>query len=139
MSAVPAVPSVSPRRRAPGQWREASLRLVPSPGRRAPRAAFVAFVMAILGAGLVGLLLLTTSMQQGAFALFDAQREIGDLRQERATLAAELASREAPGALARAASLAGMVPNDTPAFLDLETGTIRGELVPAAPRPGARR
>lgn len=134
-----AAQAVGPRRWAPGQWREASLRLVPTPGRRAPKSAFVALVVAILGAGLVGLLLLTTSMQQGAFALFEAENQIGDLRQERQTLAAELASRESPQALAQAAALAGMVPNDTPAFLDLESGTIRGELVPAAAPPGGRR
>lgn len=130
---------VGPRRWATGQWREASLRLVPTPGRRAPRSAFVAFVMGILGAGLIGILLLTTTMQQGAFALFEAEKQVAGLRQDRQTLAAELASREAPGALARAAALAGMVPNDTPAFLDLDTGTIRGELVPAAAPPGVRR
>jgi hypothetical protein len=134
-----AVQTAGALRRVPGQWREASLRLVPTPGRRAPRAAFVALVVAILGTGLIGMLVLTTSMQQSAFALFDAQAEISDLRQERQTLAAELAAREAPASLAKAATLAGMVPNDTPAFLDLDAGAIRGELVPAPARPGGSR
>jgi len=126
-------------RLVPDSWRESSLRLVPTPGRRAPRAAFVTVVMTILAGGLVGLLLLTTSMQQTAFALFDVETEIAGLRQDRQSLAAELAAREAPGALASAAALAGMVPNGSPAFLDLDAGTIRGELVPAEAPPGARR
>ena len=124
---------------APSHWREASLRLVPTPGRRAPRAAFVAVVMLVLGIGLVGLLLMTTGMQQRAFALFEMQSEVADLREQRQTLTAELAQREAPGALAKAATLAGMVPNETPAFLDLESATILGEIAPAPEPPGGGR
>ncbi|MGB9372774.1 MAG: hypothetical protein WCA82_01295 [Jiangellales bacterium] len=124
---------------APTHWREASLRLVPTPGRRAPRAAFVTVVMLVLGTGLVGLLLMTTGMQQRAFALFEMQGQVADLREQRQTLTAELAEREAPGALAKAATLAGMVPNDTPAFLDLESATILGEIVPAPVPPGGGR
>ena len=138
MSAVPNLPA-RPLLLGVGHWKQASLRLVPTPGRRAPRAAFVGLVMAILAAGLIGLLLLTTSMQQSAFALFDAETQIAGLRQERQSLAAELAAREAPASLAEAAALVGMVPNDAPAFLDLDAGTIRGELVPAPAPPGARR
>ena len=108
-----------------------SLRVVPALGRRAPRAAFVALVLGLLAAGLVGLLLLTTGMQQRAFALFDLENEITDLREQRQLLVADLASRESPAALAESARLLGMVPNDTPAFLDLETGTLLGELLPA--------
>jgi hypothetical protein len=124
---------------APSHWRATSLRLVPTPGRRAPRAAFVTVVMLVLGAGLVGLLLVTTGMQQRAFVLFEMQGQVADLREQRQTLTAELAEREAPGSLARAATLIGMVPNDTPAFLDLESSTVRGELVPAPVPPGGDR
>lgn len=138
MSAVAAAGATA-RRLVPPQWRDASLRLVPTPGRRAPRAAFVAVVLTILGVGLVGLLVLTTAMQQRAFALFEVETQIANLREERQLLTAELAGRESPGALAEAAGLLGMIPNDTPAFLDLDTGTIRGELVPAPLPPGGDR
>ncbi len=127
------------RRSVAAHWRAASLRVVPTPGRRAPRAAFVAVVLATLAAGLVGLLLLTTSMQQRAFALFELETEIAALREDRQLLTAELAGQESPARLAEAAGLLGMVPNDTPAFLDLQTGRIRGELVPAAYPPGGVR
>lgn len=127
------------RRAVSAHWRTASLRLVPTPGRRAPRAAFVAVVLSVLAAGLVGLLLLTTSMQQRAFALFELETEIAELREERQLLTAELAERESPARLAEAAGLLGMVPNDTPAFLDLQTGRVRGELVPAPYPPGGIR
>ena len=138
MSAVQAA-GTSAMRFVPDRWRASSLRLVPTPGRRAPRAAFVSVVMALLAGGLIGLLLLTTGMQQSAFALFDAETEVAGLRQERQTLAAELAAREAPAALASAAALTGMVPNNSPAFLDLDAGTIRGELLPAEAPPGGHR
>ncbi len=126
-------------RLVPGHWREASLRLVPTPGRRAPRAAFVAVVMGVLALGLVGLLVMTTGMQQRAFTLFELENEIAGLREERHMLTADLAAREAPGALAEAAALTGMVPNDTPAFLDLDAAVVRGELVPATAPPGGGR
>jgi hypothetical protein len=130
MSAVHAA-GTSALRLVGDQWRSASLRLVPSPGRRAPRAAFVGLVVAVLAVGLVGLLLLTTAMQQRAFALFEIENEIAGLREQRQILTAELAQLEAPGALAEAAGSIGMVPNDTPVFLDLESGALRGEVVPA--------
>lgn len=138
MSAVHAA-GTSALRLVGDQWRSASLRLVPMPGRRAPRAAFVGLVVAILGVGLVGLLLLTTAMQQRAFALFEIENEIALLREQRQILTAELAQLEAPGALAQAAAEIGMVPNDTPVFLDLESGALRGELVPAPPPAGDTR
>lgn len=138
MSAVHALGTTA-RRLVPDQWREASLRLVPTPGRRAPRAAFVSLVVALLGVGLVGLLVLTTAMQQRAFTIFEVENEIAGLREERQMLTAELAELEAPGALAEAASRVGMVPNDAPAFLDLEAGTILGELAPAPWVPGGNR
>lgn len=138
MSAVQAA-GAGALRLVPQNWRTASLHLVPTPGRRAPRAAFVALVVGVLAVGLVGLLLLTTAMQQRAFALFDMQNEIATLRLERQTLTAELAAREAPDALATTAARLGMVPNESPAFLDLESGNLRGELVPAAAPPGGGR
>ena len=125
-------------RLVPEPLRAASLRLVPRPGRRAPRAAFVALVLAVLAVGLVGLLLLTTQMQQRAFTLFEVQTDVTVLREQRQTLKAELALRESPGSLAESARLLGMVPNESPAFLDLESGAIRGELVPTSATGAAR-
>jgi cell division protein FtsB len=99
----------------------------------------VGVVLSVLAVGLVGLLLLTTQMQQRAFALFDLQSEIGALREQRQSLQAELAQLEAPASLAESARLLGMVPNQSPAFLDLDSGTVRGELVPAPAQVGAVR
>ena len=115
----------------------ASRRLLPGSWTIPARAAFVAMVLTVLAAGLVGLLLLTTGMQQRAFTLFDLENEITDLREQRQLLVADLASRESPAALAESARLLGMVPNDTPVFLDLDRGTLRGELVPADAVPGS--
>lgn len=119
--------------------RAASLRLVPAPGRRAPRAAFVALVLGVLAVGLLGLLLLTTQMQQRAFTLFDLQNQVDTLNEQRQTLQTALAQKESPASLAESARLLGMVPNQSPAFLDLQTGTIRGELVPAPAGAGGGR
>jgi hypothetical protein len=123
----------------PEPLRAASLRLVPQPGRRAPRAAFVAVVLGVLGAGLLGLLLLTVQMQQAAFTLFDVQTDIARLSEQRQSLQTTLAQKESPASLSESARLLGMVPNETPAFLDLQTGSIRGELTPAPAVAGAGR
>jgi hypothetical protein len=131
--------AAAPRHLVPPPLRAASLRLVPHPGHRAPRAAFVALVLTLLGAGLVGLLILTTTMQQRAFTLFEVQAEISELQVVQQTLQTQLAEKQSPASLARSARLLGMVPSATPAFLDLSTGEIRGELVPAAAPPGALR
>ncbi|HMG29133.1 MAG TPA: hypothetical protein VK585_03310 [Jiangellaceae bacterium] len=95
------------------------LRAVPAVAVRPRRAPFVVLVLLLLGVGLVGLLVLSTGLQQGSFELTDLERETTLLRDRQAALADEVARRAAPGTLAERATSLGMVPNDSPIFLRL--------------------
>ena len=109
------------RRVLPGRASSgARLRLVPARVLRARRAPFVVLVLLLLGVGLVGLLLLNTSLQQGSFDLTELGRETALLRDREAVLADEVAQRSAPGALASRARSLGMVPNEAPVFLRID-------------------
>jgi hypothetical protein len=111
------------RRVMPGrQSLRAELRLVPARALRPRRAPFVVLVLLVLGLGLVGLLALNTSLQQGSFELTELERETALLRDRHAVLADDVARRSAPGVLAERARSLGMVPNEAPVFLQVDPG-----------------
>lgn len=89
----------------------------------APRAPFVTLVLAILGAGLIGLLLISSALQKGSFELRDLEQQAQQLRATEAELLHEVAERAAPDELARRADELGMVPADERAFLEVPTGS----------------
>jgi cell division protein FtsB len=97
----------------------AGLRAVPTAAVRPRRAPFVVLVLLLLGVGLVGLLVLNTSLQQASFELTDLERETTVLRDRQTALAEEAARLAAPGSLADRARSLGMVPNESPVFLDV--------------------
>lgn len=101
------------------------------------RAPFVAVILAMLAAGLVGQLLLNTSLQRGSFELYELQSEQSDLADEQQRLEQELAWRESPAALSARARLLGMVASGTPVFLHLDDGSVSGTPTPAPAPPVA--
>lgn len=107
------------------------LRVVPDRPRRSSRVPFVVLMLGVLGVGLVGLLLLNTSLQQGAFAMHDLQGQAEDLRERQAAMEHRVAQLRAPENLARRAREQGMVPNPNPAFLRIGDGTVLGKAEPA--------
>ncbi|MFD2080251.1 hypothetical protein SAMN05421678_110168 [Actinopolymorpha cephalotaxi] len=120
------------------------LRVVPKPEPQQSRAPFVILVVAILGAGLLGLLLLNTTVQQGSFTIHDLSRRTTLLEDRQAALEQQVAVMRAPEHLAGQAERLGMVPNTNPVFLRLRDGAVLGDAVPAkarqtpAPAPSAR-
>lgn len=98
------------------------LRLVPRTRTRPPRVPFVLLVLMLLGVGLVGLLLVNTELQQGAFTMHELEVKLADLRDREAALEREVATLEAPKTLATRAAALGMVPNPNPGFLVLTDG-----------------
>jgi hypothetical protein len=108
------------------------LRLVPSVPVDAPRAPFIVFVIAVLGVGLVGLLLLNTSLQKRAFDVSSLQRSTAALADQQSALEQQAADLSAPAAVASRAAELGMVPNTNPVFLRLSDGKVLGSPVPAA-------
>jgi hypothetical protein len=114
---------MQPAKAAPAA-RRPGLRVVPGGRTRPPRAPFVVLVLLVLGAGLVGLLLLNTGLQQGSFELRDLQREARQLRDQQAALAQEVARRSTPDELAERAAALGMVPATSREYLVLEVSAV---------------
>ncbi|WP_262851903.1 septum formation initiator family protein [Mumia quercus] len=130
MSLAQNAPRRSPVR--PPQQPRRNLRVVPARRPSSPRAPFVLLVVTLLAGGLIGLLLLNTSMQNGAFELAELEKKAETLQSERAQLALEVEQRSTPAALADRASALGMVPNVNPVFLRLKDGSVVGDMVPAS-------
>ena len=101
-------------------------------GNPAPRVPFAALVLTVLALGLVGLLVLNTSLQQGAFYARDLEARAQVLAQEREALQLRVAELREPQRLAERAAAMGMVPNPSPAFLRLSDGKVLGATAQAA-------
>ncbi|MFV2118349.1 FtsB family cell division protein [Streptomyces sp. Act-28] len=108
-------------------------RFVPSGPRTAARTPFVLLVVVLLGGGLIGLLLLNTSLSQGSFKLTELKKRTTELTDEEQALQRDVDARSAPDALERRARELGMVPGGSPVFLEPD-GTVRG-LPGPAPTP----
>ncbi|WP_372727285.1 hypothetical protein [Nocardioides sp.] len=109
----------------------ARLTVVPRRRVRAARVPFVTLVSLVLLGGVVGLLLFNTSMQQASFAATSLEQQAATLTARQQTLQMELDVLRDPQRVARQAQRMGMVTAPTPAFLDLATGQVLGEAVPA--------
>lgn len=102
--------------------------------RHAPRVPFVILVGLVLLGGVAGLLLFNTHMQKNSFTATALEKQAAVLHAQEQQLRLELDELRDPQALAVKARAMGMVPPDSPAFLDLATGRIIGL---AAPSTGA--
>lgn len=134
MSGAAARPALRPAR-LPGESgvRARALRIVAPARSRARRAPFVVVVLALLSAGLVGLIVTNTALQDQAFRLADLQSRATALEIQQQELQREAERRAAPAALAEDALRLGMVPNATPVFLRPSDGAVIGVPTPAEP------
>jgi cell division protein FtsB len=108
------------------------LTVVPKAASPARRLPFVVLVIAVLAAGLVGLLLLNTSMERGAYQVTAMRDQAAALSAQQQSLQLEVAALQDPQAVAEKALQLGMVQNPSPAFISLATGQIVGRSVPGA-------
>jgi hypothetical protein len=119
--------------------------------RPAPRVPFAILVGLVLLGGVAGLLLFNTHMQRNSFYETSLQTKADDLHAQEQALKMQLDVLRDPQTLADRAIHLGMVPPDSPAFLDLRTGRIIGNgdpssglntfrvNPPAAAKPGSLR
>jgi hypothetical protein len=127
-----AVPAAEPRRGpapapVPAPRPRPPLKLVPAPRRRpARRTPFVLLVVAVLGAGLVALLLINTGVAQDSFQLTDLRRQSDLLQDREQALEQEIAHLSTPGRLAREAERLGMGPGTGPTFIEVPGGAVAG-------------
>jgi hypothetical protein len=117
---------------------KARLSVVPRTRTRTSRLPFVTLVSFVLLAGVVGLLMFNTSMQQAAFAATSMEQQASTLTAREQTLRMELDGLRDPQRVARQAQRMGMVIPATPAFLRLSDGEVLGTPTPAT-RDGALR
>lgn len=99
----------------------------PQPQPRLSRVPFALVLIAIIGVGMAGLLMLNTSLQNQAFEVRTVQRQATALAYTQAGLQQQADNLAAPEELARRASALGMRPNPLPAFLVLPSGKVLGE------------
>lgn len=115
--------ALAPRRTTP---KKPVLRLLPGTRAQAARAPFVVLVLMILGVGLIGLLLLNTTLQQGAFDLDKLRQETTQLRDRNAVLVEKVSEQSAPDRLAQSARNLGMTPTDgAPSVLKVKPSQVR--------------
>lgn len=107
------------------------LRIVAPPKSEAAKMPFVAVVIVLLSAGLVGLIFLSTILQSQSFAIASLNKKALALETTQQSLAHDLQRQQSPNALAAAAVNLGMVPNANPVFLRLSDGKVIGKAEPA--------
>jgi hypothetical protein len=103
------------------------LTVVAKAANKAPRIPFVVLVVTLLVGGLVGLLLLNTALQRGAYATTALRDQAAALEQRHEQLEVEVDAMAEPQRLARRAQQLGMVADASPGFLQLSTGRIVGD------------
>lgn len=110
-----------------------NLRMVsPLRPERASRGVFALVVVGMLIVGMIVILVINTSLAQGAFTVSELQSQQAALTQQEQTLSQAVAAAAAPDALEKAARSMGMVPSQNPVFLKLPKGKVLGKATPAA-------
>jgi hypothetical protein len=106
----------------------------------AGNGVFALVVVGMLVGGMVLLLVLNTSLAQGAFEIGTLTRSQNQLAVQEQQLLQEVARAEAPESLQARADSLGMVPVTAPVFLRLADGAVLGIPKPAkASRPALPR
>lgn len=110
--------------------KRARLTVVPRPRTRprAPRVPFVTLVSVILLAGVIGLLMFNTSMQQASFRAAALEQQADDLTAQQEALSLRLQALRDPQRIATEAQRMDMVlPAGGPLVIDLATGEVLGD------------
>jgi hypothetical protein len=109
----------------------ARLTVVPRTRTRTSRVPFVMLVSFVLLAGVIGLLMFNTSMQQASFTATAMEHQAATLTAREQTLRMELDVLRDPQRVAAQAQRMGMVIPAAPAFLRLSDGKVLGTPTPA--------
>jgi hypothetical protein len=136
MSAHLAAPRLRPQK---PQARSRALRLVAPVSSRARRAPFVVVVLTLLGAGLVGLILISTVLQAQSFEAARLSEQADALQTQQQALSREVDRMQSPSSIAQRALQLGMVPSANPIFLRITDGEVIGKAVPAPAKGSIRR
>jgi hypothetical protein len=91
---------------------------------RTPRAPFILLLVGLLGGALVSLLVISTTLAQGAFQITNLQQQNANLARQKQTLTNEVAQAGNPAVIASEAAKLGMRQNPNLRFYDTKTGKI---------------
>lgn len=105
------------------------LRPVASSPLKLSRVGFIIFLTTLLGAGMVGILLLNTHIQQRAQTVAAAQRQADDLGHQQASLTAKVEQLRSSSDLATRAWEQGLRPNPHPVFVKLGADGKPGQVI----------
>ncbi len=94
------------------------------PRTRSPRMPFILLLVGLLGGALVCLLVISTTLAQGAFRITNLQEQNANLARQQQILTNEVAQAGNPAVIAQEARRLGMRPNPRLGFIDLKTGKI---------------
>ena len=94
------------------------------PRVRSPRMPFILLLVGLLGGALVCLLVISTTLAQGAFRITNLQEQNATLARQEQILTNEVAQAGNPAVIAAEAKQLGMRPNPYLGFIDLKTGKI---------------
>jgi hypothetical protein len=92
--------------------------------RSRPRTPFILLLVGLLGGALVSLLVISTTLAQGAFQITNLQQQNTNLARQEQTLTDEVAQAGNPSAIASEASQLGMRQDPNLKFIDTKTGKI---------------
>jgi cell division protein FtsL len=100
---------------------------------------FVVVLFVVIGSGLVGLILISPAMQAQTFELATLTAQTRELETPQEALQREVSELESPEHLGPLAMANGMVPSQTPVYLQLSDGTVKGSPKPAEERSNIRQ
>jgi hypothetical protein len=100
-----------------------------------PKAPFLVLMAALVVIGVVGVLVLHTKINEGAFRLSDLRATQASLDQQEQQLEQQLADLSSPGNLRAAATRLGLIPAGDPAYIYLPDGRVVGVPQPARSSP----
>jgi hypothetical protein len=95
-----------------------------TPRPRSPRAPFILLLIGLLGGALVSLLVISTTLAQGAFQITSLQQQNANLTRQEQTLNNAVAQAANPAVIAQEAEQFGMRQDPNLSFIDLKTGKI---------------
>lgn len=122
-------PSEAPARAGAARGR---LRVAPPLPVAVPRAPFLVLLLVIVVAGVFGVLLINTKINENAFTLAELQNKQSSLDQQEQQINQNLTLVEAPGNLAAAARRLGLVPAGSTAVIRLPDGRVLSVPEPAS-------
>lgn len=104
------------------------LRMVmPLRPERASRGVFLLLVAGTLVVGMIAMLVINTSLAQGAFTVSELEARQAALTQQEQALSQSVAAAAAPDLLEQRARALGMVPSQTPVFIRVPSGKVVGK------------